>query len=111
LFHRIKPINTNNQKHRLILFIFFKVKKLWFDWLYRQDLSKCFKTITWLRGFLCQLTHEWWLESNWCVINWELPTLSGTLHRSFYQHHILNSLLYWRRVIQWNMQLTASVTN
>ena len=38
----------------------------------RRDLSKCFKAITWLRRFLCQLTHWWWVESNWCVISWRL---------------------------------------
>ena len=31
------------------------------------DLSKCFIMITWLWGFLCQLIHGWWVESNQSV--------------------------------------------
>ena len=35
-----------------------------------KDLSKCYKTITWLQVFLYQWTHEWWVESNLCDQLW-----------------------------------------
>ena len=35
----------------------------------RRDLSKCLKTTT------CQLTHGWWVESNWSVIRCGLPRM------------------------------------
>ena len=40
------------------------------------DLSKCFKMITWLQWFLCQLSHWWWEESNWSVISCGFPMMS-----------------------------------
>jgi len=80
---------VTNQNHRLILLIaFFEVKKqyrknesspilqeipfLAIDTFKsccltngsRRCLSKGFRTITWLRWFLCQWTHEWWVENN-----------------------------------------------
>jgi hypothetical protein len=33
-----------------------------------QQLWKCYKTITWLLGFLCQLTNEWWVGCNSSMI-------------------------------------------
>jgi hypothetical protein len=33
------------------------------------ETCQCSKTITRLRGFLCQLIPEWWVESNWSVIS------------------------------------------
>jgi len=41
----------------------------------RRDLSKSFKTITWLLGLLCQLTHGWWVQSKRSVISHGLPTM------------------------------------
>ena len=40
------------------------------------ELSKCFKMITWLQWFLCQLSHWWWVESNWSVISCGFPMMS-----------------------------------
>ena len=40
------------------------------------DLSQSFNMITWLQGFLCQLTHGWRVQSNRSVISCLLPTLS-----------------------------------
>ena len=40
------------------------------------DLSKCSKMITWLYGFLCHLSHWWWVEGNRSVISCGLPAMS-----------------------------------
>ena len=40
------------------------------------ELLKCFKMITWLQWFLCQLSHWWWVESNWSVISCGFPMMS-----------------------------------
>jgi len=51
-----------------------------------QNVWKWHMNNSWLRGFLCKLTHGWWVESNWsvisCVCYWQWYTGRDTCNSS-----------------------------